>query len=87
MKLVFSKQFQKSYNKLSPKLKKQVAERLRLFAQSPWNTQLRNHKLTGEFRSYRSINISGDYRALYEEVGEDVALLMKLGTHSELYKK
>lgn len=59
--------------------------RFRMFVRDPFDLLLENHKLSGQFSTYRSINITGDYRAIYQEVEAHVAHFVLIGTHHELY--
>ncbi|MBP6904585.1 MAG: type II toxin-antitoxin system mRNA interferase toxin, RelE/StbE family [Candidatus Pacebacteria bacterium] len=77
--------FKKQYRTLSQKIQKQVVERLMLFAENKFHPQLNNHSLHHPFEGCRSINISGDIRAIYRQYG-DTILFIRIGTHSELYK-
>lgn len=85
MTYAYHKDFKKSYKKLTPKLRSKVDQKLLLFRQSPFATELHNHALVGAFSGYRSINITGDYRAIYREVSDDMIIFARLGTHSQLY--
>ena len=76
--------FKKQYRKLPQKIQKQVVERLLLFAENKFHPQLNNHPLHHPFEGCRSINISGDIRAIYEQIG-DTVLFIRIGTHTELY--
>lgn len=86
----FAASFRKQYKKSGGQVAAQFDRRLKLFISSPFETVLNNHALTGKFRNYRSINITGDWRALYsEEIDSDgnrVIIFEMLGTHSQLYK-
>lgn len=53
--------------------------------QDPFHEILNNHSLKGKYKGYRSINISGDYRAIYSLIKEDTAYFIALDTHSSLY--
>lgn len=90
MKVNFSRKFSKLYSKVELKVKVVFQARLELFQQEPLNPLLNNHPLKGRLSGYRSINITGDWRALYSEsVGKDSELVVTfevLGTHSQLYK-
>lgn len=86
MEASYHKNFKKAYKKLSPKLKKKANERILLFLQDPFQQILNNHALEGKYLGYRSINITGDYRAVYKSLNENLILLADLGTHSQLYK-
>lgn len=85
MEIKFNASFRKQYQKTDEKIKKAFSKRLKLFQQNPHHPLLRNHILTGNYKNYRSINITGDWRALYMERGEEVEFEI-LGTHSKLYK-
>jgi mRNA interferase YafQ len=84
MKITYSKEFIKQAERLSPKLQVQLYERIMLFRENPLNPQLRNHALKGKYSAYRSINITGDLRAIYLQE-DDEAIFDKVGTHSQLY--
>jgi addiction module RelE/StbE family toxin len=84
MKITYSKEFIKQAEKLPPKLQLQLYERITLFRDNPLHSRLRNHALKGKYSAYRSINITGGYRALYLQ-REDEAIFDKIGTHSQLY--
>ena len=85
MELIFSKTFKKQYKKLSPKTQKQVKNRIELWQEQPNNPLLRLHRLEGKISNFYSINITGDVRALYEVVGDDIYVYEMIGTHSQLY--
>lgn len=89
MQINFAKRFKKRYEKADAKIKSAFDKRLKLFKQDSHNPLLNNHSLTGEYAGYRSINITGDWRAIFEESadeeGEKHANFKILGTHSELY--
>lgn len=65
-------------------MRKRFKDQLEVFCQDPYDPTLNNHALTGSLKPYRSINITGDIRALYEVIGDDVVFL-KIGSHSDLY--
>ena len=79
-----TKHFDKQYAKLSPKIKHQFNIRLTIFIVDPFDATLRNHALQGRYLGYRSIDISGDVRALYTTRGEVVIIFGFIGTHSQL---
>jgi addiction module RelE/StbE family toxin len=85
MILSFSKQFKKDFIKLTPKIKAQFQDRLNIFQENQNSPQLNNHKLHGSYDGFYSINISGNIRAIYEQLGKDKVLFIKIGTHSQLY--
>ncbi|MBI2356193.1 MAG: type II toxin-antitoxin system RelE/ParE family toxin [Candidatus Doudnabacteria bacterium] len=80
------KSFRKQFDKLPPKVQQQFFKRLDLFLKDPFHPILNNHSVDAVYPNWRSINITGDYRALYELKSEDIFVFMKIGTHSELYE-
>ena len=87
MQVDLSPAFQKQLKKVPNEIKVAVRNRLDLFASNPQHPLLRNHLLKGLYMDCRSINITGDWRAMYEETDAgSVAHFIALGTHSQLYK-
>ncbi|MEK7495054.1 MAG: type II toxin-antitoxin system mRNA interferase toxin, RelE/StbE family [Patescibacteria group bacterium] len=89
MNIRFGKKFAKQYSKCPVKIKKALSLRLEIFKKNPFHPILNNHSLIGRYLQNRSINITGDWRAIYSEVIENkekVAIFLALGTHSQLYK-
>jgi addiction module RelE/StbE family toxin len=82
--------------KLIAKLKKQdvriqksFKKAIDLFTKDPNNLELNNHDLHREWEGFKSIDITADWRAIYQEGGvgeESLAYFVALGTHSQLYK-
>ncbi len=54
------------------------------FQKNPFNKDLNNHAVGAAYTDCRSINVTGDVRALYMMVG-GVATFVRIGTHSQLY--
>ncbi|MBI3633243.1 MAG: type II toxin-antitoxin system mRNA interferase toxin, RelE/StbE family [Candidatus Vogelbacteria bacterium] len=86
MIVIPSKYFEKQSSKLPKNVKLALAERLRLFIENSHNPLLNNHALHGSIRHYRSINITGDYRLVFELLDEGTVRLIDIDTHSSLYK-
>lgn len=84
MKVSYTKNFLRQYAKLAPKIRQKVDERVLLWQNDPLNSQLRDHQLKGKYKQYRSIDVTGDYRALYRRE-ENMAIFDIVGTHSQLY--
>jgi len=84
MTIAYSKAFIKQAKKLSPELREQLQIRIIMFIKNPLNPLLRNHPLRGKYKDYRSINITGDMRALYLQ-NDDETIFCAVGTHSQLY--
>jgi addiction module RelE/StbE family toxin len=92
-KINYSRTFNKQLKKAPLKVMKAFKERRRLFIDDPFHPKLNNHMLRGKYAGYRSINITGDWRALYtehrtyhEKAAKKAIVFELLGTHSQLYK-
>jgi addiction module RelE/StbE family toxin len=84
MQIKYHKTFKKQYKKLRPNIQDKFDSRLLLFTENKYHKLLSNHPVDAAYPNCRSINITGDYRALYIEQGEVIVFVM-IGTHSELY--
>ncbi|MBI2611505.1 type II toxin-antitoxin system mRNA interferase toxin, RelE/StbE family [Candidatus Gottesmanbacteria bacterium] len=88
MKVQFSKLFLKRYKKADVRIRHSIDKQIRLFRKDPTESSLNNHALKKEYEGLRSIDITGDYRAIFEEVKEPdrtFAYFVTFGTHKELY--
>lgn len=85
MQYVLSKRFEKDFVKLSKPIKNKVLLVLQNFIQDPYNQTLRNHRLSGKWSNHYSINVTGDVRAVYVFIKDDVVHFVAVGSHSELY--
>lgn len=88
MLISFGRKFNKQYQKADLKIQSAFNARLKLFQQNPLNPLLDNHPLIGNYLGKRSINITGDWRAIYSETEDEEGVSIHfhlLGTHSQLY--
>lgn len=87
MQIKFGDVFTKQYDKAPTKVRKAFDERLTLFCANKHHPLLNNHQLLGKYQDCRSINITGDWRAIYRDFDSDETVyFITLGTHSQLYK-
>lgn len=84
MKISYSKNFIKQSKKLDQRIGQKLVARIELFVENPLDAELNNHPLRGKYKKYRSINVTGDFRALYISQ-EDTIIYDMVGTHSQLY--
>jgi len=80
-----TKSFDRQYAKLNIKIKTSFKARVEVFRTNPFDATLRNHALKGKYLGYRSIDITGDVRALYTVKGDTIIIFGFVGTHSQLY--
>ncbi len=86
MQIEYSKKFKKQLKKAPKKIQIQFIDRLSIFMEDEHAPILKNHKLSGGMENLRSINITADWRALYNDSVKNRPLFVLLGTHSQLYK-
>lgn len=88
MNVQFSKEFLRTYKKVDVRIQNSIDKEINLFKKNPMDSSLNSHELQREYAGLRSIDITADYRAIYEEVteGEETfAFFIIFGTHNELY--
>lgn len=81
----------KKLKKVDVRIRKNFFEKITLFETNHQNPVLNNHALKREYLGYRSIDVTADWRAIYEEVptseGAPFAYFIIIGTHDELYNR
>ena len=82
----FHKNFEKRYKKLGSKQKRKFKEKIAIFLKDEFDPILNNHPLKGKFKSYRSISVSGNLRAIYKRETKKRAVFVTIDKHSNLYK-
>ena len=68
MTVKYSPSFLAIFKKANVRIRKNFKERIKIFSEDPFNPYLNNHTLKDEYQGYRSIDITSDWRAIYEEV-------------------
>lgn len=90
MKVRYSPKFYRQYKKADVRIRNSVDDKIEIFLGDPTDPRLDNHELEREWEGFRSIDITADWRAIYEykQAGEEtVAYFVAAGTHKELYGK
>lgn len=85
MRFITESGFDKQFKKLSPKIIEKFEERWLFFLSDPFHPLLNNHPLKPPFIGSRSINITGDYRAIFKQLGSDLIIFTDIGTHHQLF--
>ena len=68
MKIVYDPVFINKLKKLDVRTRNSFKEKIALFQNNPFDPILDNHALQREFMGYRSIDITANYRAVFEEL-------------------
>lgn len=82
----FHRTFKKRYKKIPLDIRRQFDERFRLFAKEPFYPILNNHALTGDRIGQWSINVTGDWRALYFFRDRNTIVFIDIDTYGNLYR-
>lgn len=85
MRIIFAHAFVKRLKKISTPIREQYYERLTLFRSERRHPILADHALGGVWAGHRSINVTGDYRAVYKEIANDTFEFVAIDTHHNLY--
>lgn len=86
MNIIPRPRFVTRYRKMNPQLREKLWERVDLLLMNPFHPLLNNHGLKGDLKGSRSINITGDWRLLYNQPNPETIILIAVGSHSELYE-
>lgn len=90
MIIKYSPLFFKALKKLDVRIRKSFKEQILIFAKNPNDPQLDNHPLKRQYQGLRSIDVTADFRAIYEkryEGKEETAYFVLIGTHKQLFGK
>ncbi len=82
----FHRNFEKQYKKLKKREKNRFKERIKLFLRDEFDPILNNHPLKGKYKGYRSIDVTGDLRAIYKRIVGGSAVFVAINNHSNLYR-
>ena len=89
MNIQYTTQFKKDYKKVQ-KQNKDI-EKLKLIIEkllsgTALEEQYKDHNLTGKWKRYRECHITPDWLLIYTKTA-DTLILVRMGSHSELFKK
>lgn len=86
MKIELHRNFIKKYTKLPTKIQEKFKERRNLFLMDQFHPLLNNHTLSGKYEGCRSINVTGDIRAIFSLNKDKGVIFIAIGSHPELYE-
>lgn len=84
----YSPLFLEILKKVDVRISKSFKTKIAIFYQDPTDPRLDNHPLKRQWQGHRSIDITADWRAIYNEIQEEdqtVAYFVAIGTHKDLY--
>ena len=86
MKIGYAKSFDKAYARHPKGVQEKFKERRNLFLENQFHPLLENHDLNHPYEGHRSINVTGNYRAIFKMITADFAYFIKIDTHPNLYR-
>ena len=87
IKIAYSPAFARAYKKQiknQPELQRLFSERVALFIQDPYHTQLRTHKLKGILKNFYSFSVDYDLRVIFYFASENEVIFENIGNHDEV---
>lgn len=88
IKIAYSPSFKRSYKRkiaVGSEREAKLRSKLELFMNDPFDNALRTHKLSGKLKNYWSFSIEYDLRVIFYFEDAETAVLVDLGTHTEIY--
>jgi len=86
MRIIYSPQFIREYQRLSKIVKEKAEGKDKIFQANPFDARLKTHKLEGRLSELWSFSIDYRYRIIFELRDEKTAIFHAIGDHS-LYSK
>jgi len=89
LNIQYTTQFKKDYKKIQKQSKD--IEKLKLLieiilSETTLQEHFKDHNLTGKWKNYRECHIAPDWLLIYKKTA-DTLILVRTGSHSELFKK
>lgn len=84
-KIYYSKKFIAELKKLSKEIIDLAVKKEEIFRGNPLHPSLRLHELHGKFAGIWSISISGNYRIIFERMGNGDIVFVSIGKH-DIYR-
>ena len=81
MKILVLPRFIKQYKRLPVEIRKLASEKETVFRKNPFDSQLKTHRLRGNFEGFWSFSIHYKYRIIFEFADEETAIFYSIGTH------
>ena len=89
MKIQYDPDFIRKLKKTDVRIHRAFEKQIAVLLKNASDPKLNNHELREPYLGLISIDITADWRAIYEEIkevdGEEVLYFTTLGTHEELY--
>ncbi|MDR4509010.1 MAG: type II toxin-antitoxin system mRNA interferase toxin, RelE/StbE family [Candidatus Brocadiaceae bacterium] len=88
LKISFSSSFKRAFKKKikgKQNIENKFWEKVNIFINDPYNTQLRTHKLSGKLEELWSFTVEYDVRVIFYFSEKDKVVFVAVGKHDEVY--
>lgn len=85
LKAIYHKDFNKDYARLKKATQERYKENYEIFVNDPSDRRLKNHPLSGKMAGRWSFSVTGDVRVVYRFLMPDVIILLRIGSHNQVY--
>lgn len=85
LKADYHKDFKKDYRKLAKAMQERFKDKFMLFLKNPQDPTLQDHALKGLLKGKRAFSVTGDVRVIYRFIDKDTLILLRIGTHNQVY--
>lgn len=81
MKIAYTPQFVRMFQKLEQALKGEALEKIELFAEDTTHAQLKAHKLKGKLKNRYSFSVNYKIRIIYTPLSKTEVAFLAIGDH------
>jgi mRNA-degrading endonuclease YafQ of YafQ-DinJ toxin-antitoxin module len=81
----FEKQWHKYLQRLTPREKERLKERLAIFKEDVFDKRLKTHHLKGNLKEYYAFSISYSDRIVFRLLDDEEILFIDIGSHDICY--
>lgn len=86
VKVIYTDEFVKAYNKLSLTVQKKAEKQEKIFIKNQFHPSLNTEKLQPKNREVWSFRIDRKYRILFRFLSKNQVLFLTIGPHDWIYK-
>ncbi len=88
LEISFDESFKRAYKKRiknNINLEQKFKNKLQIFRDSPFDSRLKTHKLSGKLKDLWSFSIEYDQRVIFYFADENKVVFIDIGTHNQVY--
>ena len=88
IEIAFSSSFKRAFKKRvagNPRIEVRFWEKIEIFKNNRFDSQLRTHKWSGKLKDLWSFSVEYDLRVIFHFIDDQGGLFVDIGTHKEVY--